>query len=94
MDIETVALENKTPEPHLIQIGSTFFLLIESEFCMLTDSFYTAFDVLFKSYFIFNLKFPKENSKFFQFFESFIFKTQLSATSSTLEKFYSNLRNN
>lgn len=89
MDIETLALENTTPDPHLIKIGSTFYILIESEYAMLTDSFMESFDILFKSYYIFNLKFPKGTTKFFQFFENFVYKIQLLATGSTLEKFYS-----
>lgn len=92
MDIETISVQNTTPEPHLVQIGNTFYLLVDSEFAILSDSFLSSFDILFKSFFIFNIKFPKGLTKFYQFLESFIYKSQTTATGSTLEKLYSNLK--
>lgn len=58
-----------------------------------TQNFKTAFDIIFKLYYIFNAKFPTTFSKLFNFFETVIYKIKNVSAFAAVDTFYTSLLN-
>jgi hypothetical protein len=63
------AKNNKIFQTFMIHIGETFHLVVDKTAIHLPDKFENAFDVFFKSIFVFNVKYPLLLSNFFNFLE-------------------------
>lgn len=83
--------DNDVPMPHLVILGDTYYLKIDDTKVETGTESLKAFDILFKSFFVFDLKYDKHLSKFFNFFEVFVYKTTKVAKSN-VEAFYVSLK--
>ena len=73
--------------PHLVTAGDknspdcAWYLVIDGSAIPVGNNFLKAFDLLFKSFFVFNLHYPPDLTPTFSFFESLVYKMS-TATSS------------
>lgn len=86
-------------QPYLVCVGDAtnggdFFVIINKKMVAVGTSFLRAFDVLFKSHFVFNVHYAPQLNLFYNFFESFIYainetkpKVSVAALEVSLSKF-------
>lgn len=53
---------------------SQMYIIVDDYFFECTDDFISAFDVLYKVHYVFNLKFDQSVAKFYNFFDCYIYK--------------------
>lgn len=56
-------------------------------------TFHRAFEILFKTFYIFNLKYEKAFAKLFQFFEYFVYKINVGRPAASVLKFENYISN-
>jgi hypothetical protein len=86
-DLRAIVKNNKIVQPFLIHIGESFYLVVDKTAIHLPNKFDKAFDIFFKSFFVFNVRYPLLLTNFFNFLEVFIYKIKKRASSKSLEMF-------
>jgi len=87
-------------QPRLIAVGSCravvtqYFLSVDNELILLqTQSFLEAFDILFKSHFVFDTHYDSNLVSFYRFFEQYFYKMNNGPVTPRIREVYTRLRN-
>lgn len=87
----TVPKEELFVYPKLLGCGEVrdeqlqYFLILDKEYIDVGKCFLKAFDILYKSYYVFNVEYPKTLDIFYNFMDHIIYKVNTGAARSSVE---------
>ncbi|XP_065678054.1 uncharacterized protein LOC100206125 isoform X1 [Hydra vulgaris] len=81
--------KNPKQQPFILSCGSSFFVVCDGKAIIVKPSKVSvAFDCLFKSFFVFNLEYPKQLQILYNFFQELVYKLPGSVASTKARKLF------
>jgi hypothetical protein len=99
-DIETHAQNNKWAQPYILCVTETptshgdgaYHMVVDRQTMEVGHNVLRAVETLYKSYFVFNLKYPVKLKPFFNFLDAYVFKYKNVKPTGPMEKYFNKIK--
>lgn len=92
-NIEEVVKNIKQTQPIIICSSDTYYIKLDQKAIRIGTNFMTAFDILFKCFYVFNVEYSTNLKLFFNLFEVYFFGMTPNKFSSKIDIFYKTIMN-